>query len=204
MKIEVLPTGMFQSNTYIVIEGNEAIVIDCGVEASEIIEKVTKYNAKIKYVLLTHGHIDHICSIDKLRKEFDFSVGIHNMDKEALIDANINLSANFAFPTVFKEAEILLNDGQTLELAGVKVEILHTPGHSKGGICIKILDNLFTGDTLFRSSVGRTDFDGGSHETLIKSIREKLLTLPEETVVYPGHGPSSTIGREKRNNGFLI
>lgn len=203
MILKRLPTGMFSSNCYIVGDKGEGIVIDPGVCSSELFEAVDKVSLKIKYILITHAHIDHICSVDEIRKAMGATVAIHEADASLMGNSILNGSKMFTTAATFKDADLKLKDGDILEAGGLKFEIIHTPGHSPGGICIKVGNNIFTGDTLFKMSVGRTDLGNGEHGTLINSIKEKLMTLDDETVVYPGHGTSSTIGYERRNNPFL-
>ena len=203
MILKRLPTGMFGSNCYIIGDQGEGVIIDPGVESSDIMEVVEKLNLKIEYIIITHGHIDHICYMDEMRKLTGAKVAIHEEDANALADPLYNGSKMFAEESTFQQADVRLKDGDVLEAGGLRFEIVHTPGHSNGGICIKVENNIFTGDTLFKMSVGRTDLGNGEHKTLIKSIKTKLLSLEDELVVYPGHGPSTTIGSERKQNPFL-
>lgn len=198
-----LMTGMYQSNCYILGDKGEGIIIDPGVESGIIVENVNKLGLKIKYIVLTHGHIDHICSMDQVREKTGGKVAIHELDARALTDARYNGSALFGLSSTYGCADILLKDRDILEAGGLNFEIIHTPGHTSGGISIKVMDNVFTGDTLFKDSIGRTDLGGGDMNELLNSIKTRLLTLKDDTKVYPGHGTTTTIGYERENNPFL-
>ncbi len=204
MIIKCLPNGMFDSNCYIIIENNKGIIIDPGVGSKYILDLVEKNEVNIEYIILTHGHIDHICSVDEVRESTKAKVLIHEEDAAALTDAQFNGSVMFTGAKSFKKADGFIKDGDILDVDGLTIEIMHTPGHTPGGICIKAGDNVFTGDTLFRRTVGRTDLGNGNHYDLINSIKGKLLTLSDTVTVYPGHGEYSTIGFERKNNPFLI
>jgi len=203
MFFKCIPKGMFASNCYIVGDSAEGVIIDAGVDPGEIIPVLDKNNIRLKYIILTHGHIDHICFLDGIRAKTGALAMIHKDDAEALSNSLCNGSALFGSGQTFKAADRLLQDREILEAGGMKFEIIHTPGHSPGSICIKTGNILFTGDTLFRLSVGRTDLGNGSHEQLMRSIKNKILTLDTATTVYPGHGASTTIGFERSNNPFL-
>ena len=198
-----LPVGMYSSNCYILGNEGEGIIIDPGVDPEIIMGNVKKLGLKINYIVLTHAHIDHICKMEEIRKETGALVAVHQLDAAALMDARYNGSALFGLSHTFNPADILLKDGDLLETGGLKYEIIHTPGHSPGGICIKVENSIFTGDTLFRNSIGRTDLGNGDQDELIDSIKKKLLIFSDETEVYPGHGTSSTIGYEREHNPFI-
>lgn len=204
MVIKCVPNGLVQSNAYIVSKDGEGIIIDCGCPAERILEVADNNNIEIKHVILTHGHFDHIYYIDQLRDLADVKVHIHEMDAECLSDPYMNGLAHFPVQGsfTFNAADNLLKDGDEIQCSGLSFKIIHTPGHTKGGICILVNNVLFTGDTLFNSSIGRTDFPGGSMNEIIKSIKEKLYILPDDTIVYPGHGVTTTIGYEKKHNPF--
>ncbi|HHV99365.1 MAG TPA: MBL fold metallo-hydrolase [Clostridiaceae bacterium] len=203
MELRYLSTGMFESNCYVVGNNGEGIVIDPGAKASSIVKLVEEMKLDIKYILLTHAHIDHMCYLDEARSMLNARVMVHEADAPALSDEILNGSALFTIGMTFKEADILLQDRYSFEVGGMKFEIIHTPGHSPGSICIKTGNYLFTGDTLFRMSVGRTDLGKGSHRDLMNSIKNKLMVLDDNVVVYPGHGESSTIAFERENNPFI-
>lgn len=205
MLIECIPNNLVESNVYIVAQNGEGVVIDCGCSAEKLMAVLDKHSVKIKYIILTHGHFDHIYFIDSIREKTGAKVCIHEMDSECLSDPKLNGMALFPIrgSASFKPADILLKDGELLECGGLKYKIIHTPGHTKGGICILVENNIFTGDTLFKETIGRTDFPGGSSSDIKNSIEGKLYALPDETVVYPGHGDATTIGHEKRHNPYF-
>lgn len=205
MKILRIPAGIYAANCYIIYSdtSKEGIVVDPGGDVDVILNKIKDEELKVKYIILTHGHGDHIGGVLELKKALDVPVLIHEMDKELLIDGNKNLSSTMAMGSIEIEPDILVKDGDIIEFGDLKGEIIHTPGHTLGGISIKVGDSLITGDTLFAGSIGRTDLLGGDFDTIISSIKNKLLNYPDETKVYPGHGPSSTIGKERMTNPFL-
>lgn len=203
MIFKCLPTGMFGSNCYIIGDKGEGVIIDPGVETSEILDAAEREGLKIKYIILTHAHIDHICSVDEVREKTGAKVVVHEADIPALNDPRLNVSHYTGQGRTFKAADMQVRDGDIIKAGDMVLEIIHTPGHTPGGICIKTGNMVFTGDTLFKMSVGRTDLGRGNMDQLIHSVKNKLLTLPDETVVYPGHGESTTIGDEKRSNPFI-
>lgn len=205
MEIMRLPLGIYQANCYILNDENtkETAVIDPGGDFEEIKNYIEAKRLKIKYIILTHGHGDHIGALTELKEYSGADVCIHREDQDMLRSSRMNFTAEMGYPPVEMSAEKLIEDGDSLELGDTRLEIIHTPGHTKGGICIYCNAGLFSGDTLFAGSIGRTDLLGGSFTEIIASIKEKLLVLPDNTVVYPGHGPSSSIAIEKKRNPFL-
>lgn len=204
MTIKCLSSGLLQSNVYVVSKDGEGVVIDCGCPPELLLDYAKGYNINIRHVILTHGHFDHIYYIDKFRQMADVQVHIHQNDSECLSDPQKNGLAHFpvqGFSTFFP-ADNILTDGDEINVSNLTFKIIHTPGHTKGGICILVEDALFSGDTLFKLSVGRTDFPGGSLDELMMSIKEKLYSLPNDTTVYPGHGDITTIAFEKTHNPF--
>ncbi len=181
----------------------EAAIIDPGGDSELIKDKVAERRAIVKMILLTHGHFDHIGALDNIRKEYGCPVLIHSADANALTNPMINLSALTGNSIVSSEAEQLLEDGDRILLGKLALEVLFTPGHTRGGVCFKYDGLLFCGDTLFNSGIGRTDLPGGNMAQLEQSIRNKLFTLPDDTLVLPGHGESTSIGFEKAVNPFV-
>ena len=203
MVFKRLATGMLASNCYIIGKDGEGVVIDPGADAMEIVNAINEMKLKIKYIILTHAHIDHIISVDELRESLGAKVLLHENEARALSNPFYNGSGLFGLKKVFKEADSVLKDGDSLEVGGMKLEIIHTPGHTSGGICIKTGDKIFTGDTLFMMSIGRTDLGDGDQDQLMDSIKNKLMVLADDLKVYPGHGTSTTIGYERENNPFI-
>ncbi len=209
MKIDCLILGAFQTNCYILRDSATAadcLVIDPGLESGQLIDFLSRHKLNPVAAVLTHGHADHIAGVVLLRESFpQIKVYVHKHDGLMLIKPTHNLSAFAGAMIKVGQADLLLQDGDIIQQAGLKLQVLHTPGHTPGGICLYCQDEgiVFTDDTLFADSVGRTDFPGGSMSQLMESIKEKLLILPDETEVCPGHGPTTTIGREKAHNPFL-
>lgn len=203
MKMQLLGSGMFGSNSYLLEDNNEAVLIDAGIAAKDVQEALTRLNAKLKYIILTHGHIDHICTVDQIRDLTGASVLIHESDSDCLTRSDRNLSANFTRPHEYKKADKELVHGEIIKFGSAEIEVIHTPGHTMGGCCFLIENQLYSGDTLFAGSIGRTDFYGGDYKVLLASIKERLFVLPETTKVYPGHGNETTIGYEIKTNPFL-
>jgi len=197
--------GELRANCYIIAQENssECVIIDPGEDGERILQFLKGKGLNPVYIINTHGHIDHIGANLFIAEQTGAKILIHQNDAKMLHDPISNLSSFLNYSVTSKQADYILEDGEILEVSGITIEILHTPGHTKGGICLKIRNCIFTGDTLFAGGVGRTDFPNGSHETLIKSINKKLMALDDETIVYPGHGESSTIGMERRSNLFL-
>lgn len=205
MKIEKFVIGPIGTNCYIVIneETKECFVTDPGACPPELVSHIRSTDLKVQAVFLTHGHFDHIMGLDDFEKEFPVPVYAHEAEKELLENAQLNSSARYGRGYTYSGAEYL-RDGQTVTSAGFEIHVIHTPGHTAGGCCyyIPAENTLFSGDTLFRASIGRTDFPTGS-SSLVRSVREKLMVLPEETRVYPGHMEETTIGYEKKYNPFV-
>jgi len=203
MFFKCFTNGMVESNCYIVGDNNEGIIIDAGVEASYIEKVLADNDIKVNTIILTHCHIDHIFYINELVKICSAKVYIHIDDYEAFNDNDKNLANAVGVNFISYPDVELLKDGDKIKVSGLEFEIIHTPGHTKGSICIKCRDMLFTGDTLFKNSVGRTDFEDGSFGEIKNSIVDKLYSLDGDMIVYPGHGSSTMIKMERNNNPFV-
>ena len=213
MHIDRLVLGAYENNCYIIRDSKKAadcIIIDTGLSSTLLIDFLRKNNLNPQTLILTHGHGDHIAGITSLRNNFgQIKVCIHKADSHMLSNARDNLSVLVGAKITAIPADILLDKEEQIEYADISLQIIHTPGHSPGGICLYNKDEkiLFSGDTLFAGSVGRTDFPGYDTEKcmaqLISNIKNKLLVLPEDTKVLPGHGESTTIRQEKLYNPYL-
>ncbi len=210
--LQVIPivSMPFAENTFLVHlhGGNEAIVVDPGLEPDAILRQVKKRNLSIVAILNTHGHADHIAGNEAMKEVFpDAPLMIGAGDAAMLTDPDLNLSAPFGMRLTSPEADQLLHDGDVLNLAGMTILVRDLPGHSPGHVVFIIQDvkptMVLAGDTLFEGSIGRTDFPGGSLQQLLNGIRNILFTLPDETMVFPGHGQATTVGVEKETNLFL-
>jgi len=179
-------------------------VIDPGGSPELIISVLYGLTARVRYIINTHGHVDHIAGNRRLKKRTGADICIHRADSEMLIDARKNFSDLLAVPITSPPADRFLRGGEVIRVGELELKVIHTPGHSPGGICLVSDGLVFTGDTLFAGSIGRWDFPGASYNLLLASVRNRLLILDEEMIVYPGHGPISTIGAEKRENPFFV
>lgn len=205
-----IPSMPFDENSYVAyVEGqNEAIVVDPGFEPDKILQALDERELTLAAILLTHGHSDHIAGNAAMKERWpDCPLVIGSGDAEKLTDPVGNLSAPFGMPLVSPPADRTVEDGDQVEYAGIKFDVRFTPGHSSGHV-IFVLNALepvqvFGGDVLFAGSIGRTDFPDGSFEVLKDSIDRHLFTLPDDTIVLPGHGPATTVGREKRGNPYV-
>ena len=194
----------FDENCYVVSdETGEGVVIDPGGMAKQILAYIREAKLSIAAVLNTHGHCDHIGANDEIRDETGAPLYIHREDAAMISDMKLNLSAFMGFRVISRPAEQLLSEGDKISFGQSELEVIHTPGHTKGGVCFVGEGAAFTGDTLFAGSIGRSDFPGGSERDLIGNIKKKLLALPDETKVYSGHGPSAEIGWERKCNPYL-
>lgn len=204
MKIIKIPAGIYAANSYIVYSENtlKSIVIDPGGDAETIFKNIKDNNLDVKYIVLTHGHGDHIGAVEKLRDILNAKLLIHKDDVNMIKNPEMNLS-NMMVRAVSLEPDEVLKDGDKMQVGDLEIEVIHTPGHTRGGICLKIDGHLFTGDTLFKRSIGRTDLSGGDYDALINSINNNIFTLEDNTIVLPGHGENSTIGEEKTLNPYL-
>ncbi len=205
MKIIKLMTGDMFVNCYIIFNEDikKAVLIDPGGSAEKILHNIEKNRLKITHILLTHGHFDHIGALKELKDATGAKICIHALDAPMLTDPSKNLSFITDLPVYAPPADILLNDGDIIKTGGMEITVIHTPGHSEGSVCYIIDGALFTGDTLFYMSVGRTDFPGCSFEKLSHSVNNILGKLDKDYTVYPGHGISSALNEEKSSNPFF-
>ncbi|MGE7601233.1 MBL fold metallo-hydrolase [Peribacillus sp. NPDC097675] len=207
MKWTQIPLGPLQTNCYIVSKGEKCLIIDPGEEPQKIIQYIQTKKFKPLAILLTHAHFDHIGALDAIREHYEIPAYIHEREAKWLLDPALNGSQNWfpENPMRMKPADHILASEQELTIGDFTFEVLETPGHSPGSISYYAKEErlLFSGDVLFQGSVGRTDLIGGSESVLLKSIDTKLLPLSDDTIVFPGHGPITTILDEKDTNPFL-
>jgi len=200
MEIKKVIAGIYGANCYIVMDKdtNEAVVLDPGGDVDDIVNVINTIGAKVVYIILTHGHVDHTSGVAELKTITKAVVCISKKDDDLIT------SGEYLFgPLIEGGADKLLKNGDILKISNLQITCIDTPGHTPGGMSFLMGNCVFTGDTLFAGSIGRTDFAFGDFKTIISSIKSKLLCLPGDTVVYPGHGPESTINNEKSNNPFL-
>ena len=208
--IERIPVGEYLVNTYLVVcaETRDGVLIDPAGEAERLANMVRKAGVKLKYILNTHGHADHVVANRKLSRMFSAPVCMHEADDEFFSDGNIReiTTRELGLPPP-ESADILLQDEDIIQVGNLSIKVLHTPGHTPGSCCFLTEGHLFTGDTLFVGAVGRTDLAGGSLDTLLESLEKKIIKLPPDTQIWPGHDygetPTSTIGREIEENPYI-
>ena len=204
MIIETIEDRFMGENTYLLGDEktNKCAIIDPGASLIDILSAVRDRKFTVEYIILTHGHADHIANVNKLKAETNAKIVAHENEEELLIDRKKNLSVRFPCGPQEFDADIYVKDKDRLELGELRLTFIHTPGHTPGGMCIKVGDHMFTGDTLFAGSIGRTDFYGGDFKQMTKSLN-KLKNYNGNTIIYPGHGPSSTIEMEKLTNPYM-
>ncbi|KPJ52573.1 beta-lactamase [candidate division TA06 bacterium DG_24] len=205
MIFEQIMVGPTQANCYVVgcAETRVGAVVDPGDEAVRILSAVRRLDLEISYIINTHGHIDHIGANKELKEATDGAILIHRLDAPMLISPSRNMSLLFGKFTNSPPADRELEDGDTIEIGSLRLDVMHTPGHTPGGISLAGKGFVFTGDTLFAESIGRTDFPGGSYQQILRSIRERLLAFPDETEIYPGHGWTTTMADIRQVNPFV-
>ncbi|GEQ16882.1 MULTISPECIES: MBL fold metallo-hydrolase [Clostridium] len=198
LNLKTVPAGVYEANCYILVdsETKDCAIIDAGGDAGKISAAVENMQGNPKYLLLTHGHFDHVGGVKEICSKYDIPFYISKTDEEYME------KDNSVFGTLPK-ASGYLKEGDVVKLGSREIKVIETPGHTKGGLCFLIDGKLFTGDTLFQGSIGRTDFIGGDMKEIISSIKNKLLPLGDDVEVYPGHGPSSSIKFEKMRNPYL-
>lgn len=204
--IKSVVVGPVDVNCYVLKDKatGKGAVIDPGGHVERIMSLINDMKADIAEIIITHGHFDHIGALDELRNAVGCGASIHELDAEMLLKSRKNLSIFMGTDAIFRPAERLLKDGDVIRFGESFLKVIHTPGHTAGGICLYDGDKvLFSGDTLFAGSVGRSDFPGGDHYQLIESVVKALAEVKDETVVYPGHGPETGMGYERKTNPFL-
>ncbi len=207
LNVYPLVLGPVQTTCYVVSSQGRAVIVDPAANATKIIQYLGTKKLIPEAILLTHGHFDHIGAVNELAAKYSLPIYAHKSEKEYFDQPEVNLSTMTYQPFVLSEDLDYhwLADGATLTCLDTQVKVFHVPGHTSGSLCYYFVKDrmVFTGDTLFKQSIGRTDFIYGNHQQLVTGIRQKLLTLPDDTLVYPGHGDCTTVADEKRNNPFL-
>lgn len=206
LEYRTIEVGMLQVNCYLIWDSDtkKAAIIDPGDDTDIIIGVIKSLDLDVEWILLTHGHFDHTFRVGEIAQSYNVKIGLQALDVPVLTQS-LCLGESFIDISKYVPFTVsdLLNEGDVIKLGESEISILHTPGHTQGGICFVTEIGVFCGDTIFAGSVGRSDFPGGSHEQLIQSIRSKILSMDDSTVLYPGHGPATTVGAERRSNPFL-
>lgn len=204
MEIKIIPCGILKTNCYVLSdETGEGVIIDPGAESDAILGYVREAGIRVRYIINTHGHWDHIGANIPVAEETGAPILIHELDKAFLDEEALNLSKAFGVIGRGGMASQCLSEEDVLTAGEVCLRVLHTPGHTQGSISLVADGMIFTGDALFKGSIGRTDLPTGSTEVLMEVLAKKILTFPDDTVVYPGHGKATTIGAEKENNPYI-
>ncbi|GIM28644.1 MBL fold hydrolase [Clostridium polyendosporum] len=198
MVIKIIPAGIYGANCYVLMDedSKEAVILDPGGDSDIIIKNIETLGGKPKYILLTHGHVDHVDGVMDIKDKYNIPYYI-NKEDETFIEKGTYIYGRLP------KADGYLKEGDTLTFGKEKIQCIHTPGHTPGGMCFLIGDKVFTGDTLFQESIGRTDFEGGNYNEIISSINNRLIPLGDKVEVYPGHGPKTSILQERTRNPFL-
>ena len=201
MNIETFEAGPLGANNYLLTEGNEAVLIDCSGVIKEELKALD--GIKLKYILLTHGHFDHVLGVNEMRSITGAKVLVFEDDIERMEESNAIMHTFGAQEVETPVADEFLKDGQLIEFGDTQIKVIHTPGHTEGGTCYLVDGKLFSGDTLFKDYVGRCDLPGGNFNKISDSVKNILFKLDDDVVVYPGHGETTTIGYEKKYNEIL-
>ena len=201
MNIEIFTAGPIDANNYLLTDGDEAVLIDCSEVKPEILKELD--GKKLKYILLTHGHFDHVLGVNGMREKTGAKVLVNQNDVQRM-EESAQIMQTFGVQGVeIPKANEYINDRDTVKFGNTTIKAIATPGHTEGGLCYLVDGKLFSGDTLFKDTVGRCDLPGGNFQKLSDSVKNKLFTMDENTVVYPGHGPETTIGYEKKYNEII-
>lgn len=206
LEYRAIEVGFLQVNCYLIWDSNtrKAAIIDPGDDTDIIIDTVKSLGLDVEWILLTHGHFDHTFRVGEIAEHYGAKIGLQALDVPVLTQS-LFLGESFYDMSEYVPFTVsnLLNEGDVIRLGDSEIGVLHTPGHTQGGICFVTEIGVFCGDTIFAGSVGRSDFPGGSHDQLIESIRSKILPMDDSTILYPGHGPATTVGSERKSNPFL-
>jgi len=204
IKIKKIVSGVLAENCYVVYDSEslQAVIIDPGEDGGKVIFELVKDKLKPEMIINTHGHYDHVLSDDQIRSEFKIPLAIHKHELEVLANSFKGASKLFVFPDTIRVPEIALEDNQEVKLTFTTFRVMHTPGHTKGSICLLFNDFLITGDTLFAGTIGRTDLTSGNYEDILNSL-DKIKGLNPSLVIYPGHGSKTTLANELRHNPYL-
>ncbi len=205
MLLKTITAGPLGVNCYLICceKTNAGAVIDPGDDAPIILDYIKETKLDVKYILLTHGHVDHLAHLMKLKDKIDAEFLMHE-DDAFLLKGLFAQALMFGLPNPGNpKPDRFVTDGEEINLGKLKIKVLHTPGHSPGSVTFHVEDKLFVGDLIFSGSIGRTDLPKGDYQTLIDSVQTKIFTLPDETIIYPGHGPETTVGQEKATNPFF-
>jgi len=211
MIVKILKLGAFDTNCYVIWDevSRRTIVIDPAFSTvsegkTTVLKLIQTNNLSVDFIVNTHGHADHTCGNGLVKKATGAPILIHELDAPLLGVSGQEWASLFGIRLTSPPSDKILHEGDKIPIEETTLTVLHTPGHTPGGISLIVENSVFVGDTLFKGSIGRTDFPGGSYEQIIKSLKEKIVVLPDNFVVYPGHGPVTTIGEEKRTNSYLL